>query len=459
MNRMFLIAWREFASTALTKGFIIGGFVVPAVILVVMITLLPILLKDEGPAITGEVSIIDNSGVVAEDIARRLSIEVLTAEAMPIEVPEIDPENPPKPEETAAMLSSVMPSAVPELTVNTLALDTDVEEAKELLREGTADDGGLLALAVIDENAVATMDVDANGVPKFGAFQLFVKPRLKDKVQSTIRRSISDSIREARLEQAGLSPEMINSLTRVNAGRTKEITEEGERDSIGGLNMLLPGGFMILMMMAVMIGGQYLLTTTVEEKSSRVVEVLLSAVSPMQLMTGKILGQLMVGLLIMIVYGGVGITGLVFAAMADIIDAMIIFWLFAFFLLAYIQIASMMAAVGSAVNEMREAQSLMTPVMAIMMIPYLLWMPVAMNPSGTFAVVCSFLPPVNSFMMIVRIASTEPPALWQILVSLAISVVSSYIILRGAAKIFRVGLLMYGKPPNLKTLIKWIRMA
>jgi len=179
----------------------------------------------------------------------------------------------------------------------------------------------------------------------------------------------------------------------------------------------------------------------------------------MQLMTGKILGQLMVGLLIMIVYGGVGITGLVFAAMADIIDAMIIFWLFAFFLLAYIQIASMMAAVGSAVNEMREAQSLMTPVMAIMMIPYLLWMPVAMNPSGTFAVVCSFLPPVNSFMMIVRIASTEPPALWQILVSLAISVVSSYIILRGAAKIFRVGLLMYGKPPNLKTLIKWIRMA
>jgi ABC-2 type transport system permease protein len=459
MNRMFQIAWREFASTALTKGFIIGGFVVPAVILAVMVTLLPILLKDEGPAITGEVSIIDNSGVLTEDIAHRLSKDVLEAESQPIAVPEVDPENPPEAEEAAAMLSSAMPSAVPELSVNALDVSTDVEEAKKLLLNGSADDGGLLALAVIDENAVATTVVDDNDIPQFGAFKLFVKPRLKDKVHSTIRRSISDSIREARLEQAGLSPDMINSLTKVNAERSKEITEEGERDSVEGLNFILPGGFMILMMMAVMIGGQYLLTTTVEEKSSRVVEVLLSAVSPMQLMTGKILGQLMVGLLIMTVYGGVGITGLVFAAMSDLINPLIIIWMLAFFFLAYIQIASMMAAIGSAVNEMREAQSLMTPVMAVIMIPYLLWMPVAMNPSGTFAVVCSFLPPVNSFMMIVRIASTEPPEIWEILLSLAISVVSSYIILRGAAKIFRVGLLMYGKPPNLKTLIKWVRMA
>ncbi len=459
MIRMLQIAWREFASTALTKGFIIGGFVVPAVILVVMITLLPILLKDEGPAISGEVSLIDKSGVLADDITRRLSKETLEAESGSVAMPEIDPENPPEADEMAAVLSGALPSAVPDLTVNSLDVETDVEEAKKLLLEGTADDGGLLALAVIDENAVSTTEVDSNDVPKFGAFKLFVKPRLKDKVHSTIRRSISDSIREARLEQAGLSPDMINSLTKVNAERSKEVTEEGERNAVEGLNMLLPGGFMILMMMAVMIGGQYLLTTTVEEKSSRVVEVLLSAVSPMQLMTGKILGQLMVGLLIMIVYGGVGMTGLVFAAMADLIDPMIIIWTLAFFFLAYVQIASMMAAIGSAVNEMREAQSLMTPVMAVIMIPYLLWMPVAMNPSGTFAVVCSFLPPVNSFMMIVRIASTEPPEIWEILVSLAISVVSSYVILRGAAKVFRVGLLMYGKPPNLKTLIKWIRMA
>lgn len=459
MSRMLQIAWREFASTALTKGFIIGGFVVPAVILAVMVTLLPILLKDEGPAIEGEISIIDKSGVLTEDIARRLTPEALSEEARTIEIPEIDPDQPPTAQDTSDIVSSALMRTIPKLTVKQLGGETDPETAKDPLREGTASDGGVLALAVIDENAVVSTDSNEDGVPRFGAYQLFVKPKLKDSVQSTIRRAITESIREARLENAGLSPDQVNALTNVDAEQTREITEEGERDSIEGLNLIVPGGFMILMMMAVMIGGQYLLTTTVEEKSSRVVEVLLSAVSPMQLMTGKILGQLMVGGLIMLVYGGVGIVGLVMGALADVIEPMTLVWLVAFFVLAYVQIASMMAAVGSAVNEMREAQSLMTPVMAVIMIPYFLWMPVAMNPSGTFAVVCSFLPPVNSFMMIVRITSTERPELWEILVSLAISVVASYVILKGAAKIFRVGLLMYGKPPNLKTLIKWIKMA
>lgn len=459
MSRTLQIAWREFASTALTKGFIIGGFVVPAVILVIMVTLLPILLRDEGPSIEGEISLIDHSGVLAEDIALRLSPEYLAEETQVIELPKIEPGTTPTPEQTSDMLSKAMMRTIPKLTVNQLGEAADAESAKEPLRDGTANDGGVLALAVIDADAVVSAEESESGVPRFGAYQLFVKPKLKDSVQSTIRRAITESIREARLENAGLSPDQVNALTRVEAEQTKEITEEGERDSIEGLNMLLPGGFMILMMMAVMIGGQYLLTTTVEEKSSRVVEVLLSAVSPMQLMTGKILGQLMVGGLIMLVYGSVGIAGLFMATLADVIDPMVLVWLVLFFLFAYVQIASMMAAVGSAVNEMREAQSLMTPVMAVIMIPYLLWLPVAMNPSGTFAVVCSFLPPVNSFMMMVRIASTERPETWQILVSLGISLVSSYIILKAAAKVFRVGLLMYGKPPNLKTLIRWIRMA
>lgn len=459
MSRTLQIAWREFASTALTKGFIIGGFVVPAVILVVMVTLLPVLLKDEGPAVVGEVTVIDRSGVLTESIAQRLTVESLSAESRASGVPTISPDAPPTAQETSDLLSSSLVRSIPRLTVQDLGSDADPEAAKEPLREGTASDGGVLALAVIDANAVLTDQTSETGVPRFGAYQLYVKPKLKDSVQSTIRRAITESIREARLENAGLSPAQVNALTRVDAEQTREVTDKGERDSITGLNMIVPGGFMILMMMAVMIGGQYLLTTTVEEKSSRVVEVLLSAVSPMQLMTGKILGQLMVGGLIMLVYGSVGIVGLIMGALADVIEPMTVVWLVAFFILAYIQIASMMAAVGSAVNEMREAQSLMTPVMAVIMIPYLLWMPVAMNPSGTFAVVCSFLPPVNSFMMIVRIASTERPELWEILVSLGISVVASYVILWGAAKIFRVGLLMYGKPPNLKTLIRWIKMA
>ncbi|HED53233.1 MAG TPA: ABC transporter permease [Phycisphaerales bacterium] len=457
MNRILHIAMREFASTALTKGFIIGGFIVPAVILVVMLAVMPMLMNDTGPAIVGDVAVIDKTGELSKDIQHRLSRETLQSKRQDHVPPNVPVGTAPDAQDAAAVISTVLDGSVPDLTVIPLDPDTDIEQAKKPLREGAADEGGLLALAVIDPDAVVSQT--ETGVPQFGGYQLFIKPKLKDSVQATIRSAIKASIREARLEHAGLSPEQVAALTTIKAGQTKEVTEEGERDSIDGLNMLLPGGFLILMMMAVFIGGQYLLTTTVEEKASRVVEVLLSAVSPMQLMTGKILGQLGVGLLIMAVYGSIGVAGLIFATLTDVLDPMTIVWMVAFFLIAYVQIASMMAAIGSAVNEMREAQSLMAPVMAVLMIPYMLWLPVAMNPSGTFATVCSFVPPVNSFMMIVRIASTEPPPTWQILTSLLIGLASTYAILWATAKIFRVGLLMYGKPPNFRTLVRWIRMA
>jgi ABC-2 type transport system permease protein len=223
--------------------------------------------------------------------------------------------------------------------------------------------------------------------------------------------------------------------------------------------MLLPAGFMILLLVSVMTGGQYLLTTTIEEKSSRVVEVLLSAVSPMQLMTGKIIGQMAVGLVILGIYAGMGVAGLVSFAMLGLLDLMLLVYLLIFYVIAYFVLASMMAAIGSAVTEMREAQTLMTPVMVMIMIPWLLWLPITRNPNSTFAVVTSFIPPINTFVMMLRMTSTSPPPLWQVWLSIAIGLVSVYAALWFAAKVFRVGLLMFGKPPNFATLIKWVKMA
>jgi ABC-type Na+ efflux pump permease subunit len=201
------------------------------------------------------------------------------------------------------------------------------------------------------------------------------------------------------------------------------------------------------------------MTTTVEEKSSRVAEVLLSAVSPMQLMTGKIVGQMAVGFLVLAVYAGMGVGALVSFALLGVLDPMLLVYLFIFYLIAYFVIASLLAAVGAAVNEMREAQSLMGPIMMVLMIPWILWMPISRDPDSLFAVVTSFLPPLNPFVMMIRLASTSPPPWWQVWLSIGIGVVSVYGALWFAAKVFRVGLLMYGKPPNFRTLIRWVRMA
>jgi len=153
------------------------------------------------------------------------------------------------------------------------------------------------------------------------------------------------------------------------------------------------------------------------------------------------------------------IFALVMLNRGDLIELSTIGLIFVYFILAYFMFASLMAAIGSAVNDLREAQSLMTPVIMLMMLPYIFFMPVIRAPSSMLSVVLSFIPPVSPFIMIMRVASTDPPPVWQVALSIAVNAVAVVFFLWLAAKIFRVGLLMFGKPPNLRTLVKWVRMA
>ena len=216
---------------------------------------------------------------------------------------------------------------------------------------------------------------------------------------------------------------------------------------------------MFLLFMGVMGSGQGMLTTTIEEKSSRVIEVLLSAVSPMQLMAGKLLGHMGISLLGMSLYLVVGLLMLSSFSLFGLIDASLILYLFIFYLIAFFTIGSLMMAIGSAVNDLREAQSLLMPVTLLLIVPWMFWMPISRNPSSTFAVVVSFLPPVNSFAMLLRLASADPPPAWQVWISIALGVAGVVGATWVAAKVFRIGLLMFGKPPNFATLVRWVRAA
>ena len=110
-------------------------------------------------------------------------------------------------------------------------------------------------------------------------------------------------------------------------------------------------------------------------------------------------------------------------------------------------------------NELREAQTLLTPVMLVMMLPMMLWMPISRDPNSTFATVLSFLPPVNPFVMMLRLGSSVPPPAWQVWLSIGIGMVSAVAAVWFAGKVFRIGLLMHGKPPNFMTLVRWVRMS
>jgi ABC-2 type transport system permease protein len=463
MSKIVRVAVREFVATVATKAFIFGLVIVPVIILLTIFGM-RYLLTETAPRIEGEVAVIDATGEVyaglrdtlqPEAIAeRREDFQKLLDDSTPDGVKALAGTE--SAEEARRQALAAVLGEVPQLDVIELDPGTDLEQAKQpLLEETGPEGGGRLALVVVHEDAV----VKAEGKEKHGNYDLFVREKLDDRIEREIKSGMRESIVDARVRFAGLDREYIDSLTKVGRVRSTTVTQEGEKQTNEVLNMLLPAAFMALLLISVISGGQSLMTTTVEEKSSRVVEVLLSAVSPMQLMTGKILGQMCVGFVILAVYTGMGMSAMLAFAMLGLVDLWLLFYLVIFYLIAYFVVASMLGAVGAAVNEMREAQTFMGPIMMILMIPWLLWLPISRDPNSTFAVVTSFLPPINPFVMLIRMASTTPPPLWQVWLSILVGVLSVYAALWLAAKIFRIGLLMYGKPPSLKTLIRWVRLA
>lgn len=460
---MLHVAWREFSTTVFTKAFILGVFL-PPVLIVGVLAIMPLLMNQKSPRISGHIALLDETGRVApllegafddERVGERLKEQTQKAiEQMP------GGEAAKKMmEQSGPMAAAAMTQSRPRLSVRTLPEGADIEKEKEPLLDAQTkskepNPDTRLALAVIPRAAVSPGEGE-----NYDRYELFVAPKLDIEVQQDIHGQLRRAIVDARLAASGLDPAVVRRMTDVPRVQAKSVTRTGERKFNEAAQILIPGAFMFLLWIASFTCGQYLLTTTIEEKSSRVMEVLLSAVSPMQLLTGKIVGQMMVGLVVLVVYCGLGVGTLFALAMGDIIPLANVVYLLVYFLIAFFFIGSMMAAVGSAVSDMREAQSLLAPIMIVLIIPMMLWFPILRNPNSIFAQVCSFLPPISPFVMILRLSGSEPVPTWQIPASIALGVVGVIASLWLAAKIFRVGVLMYGKPPDFKTLIRWIRMA
>lgn len=463
MSKVLNVAAREYKATAMTKAFIIGVFIAPAVALAVIPLIFVLMAGMKAPKLEGTIAVIDRSGEVLPGLEARFSAAAVQArteaqrEAVREAMTRMGPSMPgdARSEQAMDLGTRLALGEQASLSIEPLPPDTDLETAQRPIRGGTAKDGGRIALLVIDPDAVRRSPESES----FGAYQMYVKPKLHLMVQEDIRSVARDAVLEARYKAHGYDAAEIRAMTTVGAPPVQELTETGERESSEFMAAILPTLFMVLLLFSVMIGGQFLVTTTIEEKSNRLAEVLLSAVSPMQLMAGKIIGQMFVGFTLMAIYGGIGMVGLIGLARADVISVGLIVYMIAAYVISYFLIAGVMAAIGAAVNDYRESQTLLVPVILILMIPYFLAMPISMNPDSVFAVVCSHIPPISPFTMLIRMTSTSPPPAWEVLISLVVAGGAVIPVLWAAGKVYRIGLLMHGKPPNLGTLVKWIRMA
>jgi len=464
MKKILCVAKREFLATVTTKAFIIGMFLTPAMIGVFLL-IFPRMVDRTPPKVVGEIAIVDGSGQVAEGLRDYLRAERYVqrreeqsreaADAAPEAVKSIVAQSP---EAQAAIQRQVAAALgeVPQLTVVALDPGIDLEDAKTPLKiQVSRGEAGRLALVIVHPDAVQR----APGKDQFGSYELFVRSKLDDRIESDIRNGLREAIVEARVRNSGMKRDEIDALTTVQRPRSRTVTAEGERTTNQMFNQLLPAAFIMLLLISSLTSSQSLLTSTIEEKSSRVVEVLLSAVSPLELMAGKILGQMAVGFVVLALYGSLGILALFSFAMFGLLDPVLIVFLVIFFVLASLTFAALMAAIGSAVSEIREAQGLLTPVMLILMAPIMFWMPISREPNSAMAVALSFVPGVGNFVTLLRMASNSPPPAWQVGLSILICAAGAAAAVWAASKVFRIGLLMFGKPPTFGTLIRWIRMS
>jgi ABC-2 type transport system permease protein len=456
MNRIFRIALRDFVAVVSTKGFIIGLLIMPA-IMAVVITLGPRIFNDTDFLIEGELALVDPTGSVGPELRIALDPEVI-AERRRVQFERGLEQAPEAIQGLAQMAVSQSMDDVlgpaPRVSLIDRPPDADVEVEKEWLNE-ESDLARHTALIVIHDNAVQPIP----GETTLGTYDLYVAPGLDDRVLDFIFNSVREAIITARVSAEGLDRETIETINRVPRSISVTVSQGEDQETARGFSAMLPFAFMFLMFMGVMTGGQTMLTSTIEEKSSRVVEVLLSAVSPMELMAGKLLGGIAVSMVAMALYLLMGLAALSSFSLFGLLDPWLIVYLVIFFVIGFFVMGSLMMAVGASVNEMSEAQSLMMPIMLMMMVPMLLWLPISRSPNSVLALVASFVPPVNSFGMLIRMSSSQPPPLWQVWLSIGIGAVSVVGTLWIAAKIFKIGLLMYGKPPNIKTLIRWVRAA
>ena len=454
------VAWREFRYTALTKAFIFGAVLLP-LIMWIAFPLIAMLTDREEVPFAGTLAVVDTTGELTGAIEIEFDEEKRAAERAAATQALIEKSGDALQDGMSGVMevaqeASTLADPTIDITIQRFANPEDLEAVKGRVREGefvavvTADDA-LLEVPSAPEPGATPAEVPD--------IDLFVPSEIKTDHTRILRREIADAVVRARAARAGQDIEALERLTRRPRFNAVALTEGGnETQDSSELKEILPFAFMILLWVSAFTSGNYLLTTTIEEKSNKVMEVLLSAVSPMTLMTGKIIGQGLVGMVMLLMYGTLGIAALVFFATLDLIPMWQIGMFLIYFVMAFFFIASLFAAVGSAVSDLHEAQTLLTPVMLIIFAPMVLMIPASQDPNGMLATVTSFIPPLTPFLMVVRMVAGDVPA-WQFVATIVVGSIGVVVGLWACAKIFRVGVLMQGKPPTPLQLIKWLRYA
>lgn len=431
MNDILVIAKREFLERVRTKAFVIGTILGPLFMAGIMIV--PALMASR-LAKSVSITVID-----AEGSLRSLVEDSLRGGAKIDEEEGADPMRA-RPRNLGTTKFLIRPPQ---------GADTGAqrEAARQAVLKGTLD-----AFVVLPQDVLAQSKAEyyARSVTDFEGIR-------------AVDRAIEKAVVAKRIGEAGIEPAKIEALTRPLDLKRLRVSDTGEHED-QGVSFFLSLILVMMIYVGTLMWGQVVMTGVIEEKTSRVVEVIVSSTTPRNLLFGKLVGVggaglLQFGIWILALVGVSAASGsFAFLSGVDLpeINPVLIAAFPIFFLLGFFLYASLYAAIGSAVNTIQEAQNFIFPVMLPIIMAMVCWPVVMRAPDSTMAVVLSLIPFMTPILMFLRMSVLMPPV-WQIALSVVLTTLTIALVIWVAARIYRVGILMYGKPPNFPEMLRWVR--
>ena len=323
--------------------------------------------------------------------------------------------------------------------------------------------GELFAFIDVGEsqNAVGRSE-NAQG-PAKASIACYTNAGAIDKLQSWLSGAVNDAIKTERLTEAGVDrarvPAMLAPVTVDNLdlltrnAKTGAIHEPVKRDELAVF--AVPFGAMMLLMMIVMMGCAPMMAAVTEDKSQRIVEMLLGVATPHDLMMGKVLAGVARSLTSSVLYVTLGTFALIALQVSGAAPMSLLPWFYVYLIAEVTMLCALSVGLGAACNSPQEAQNLMLLVLAPVMVPVFLMMPVLNQPNGAFAVAMSLFPPFTPMLMVLRQAMPGGVPAWQLWVGLLGVIACSLGGVWAAGRVFRVAILMQGQPPRLADIVRW----
>lgn len=436
MYKTYIIAMREFRSVVRSKGFVVSLLAMP--IMMGGAIVVQLLLKDKVDTQDKRFAIVDGSGQFQPALAAAAESynQYAIFDGQAADRKKVKP---------AFVLDFVAPEKEDAPLEMTLRLSERVR-SKEL-------DGFLQ----IDENVVAGDD---------GAKISYYS---RNSVENTFRRwaatVLNQEIQRLRSQREGIDVQALQRVVLpvnvqdlglvVRDEQTGEISEPKDANVLA--QIFVPMGLMMMVFMAIMVGATPLMQAVMEEKQAKISEVLLGSVQPFQLMMGKLAGVVAVTLLTVLVYIAGAFFALNHLGYEEYFPAVdVICWLVVFQTLAVLMYGALFIAIGAAVNDMREAQSSLMPVMLLAMAPMFIWLYVVKQPDSLPSVALSLFPPATPMLMLLRQATPSGVPLWQPILGSILVLLTTIFCVFAAGRIFRVGILMQGESVNLRRMAGWV---